>query len=381
VQSWQVLDSFDSKIRYTLDESEAQWMPPKVVVPKGPKLRTFVQARQEILAELVANNWIVKSNLKIPHATSSDGSFRLWFKAQAVHYTKISVTGRERHDFGDALSLWSDIRTESAKEFVDHIRKSHLPPAKVGSLRQASIKWRKQRIHVFFADTQQIGAVPASTLGVFAVHEDTSRPVWNVTHIPSGSKLVDFKTTKLAKAFVEAIAFEIPEVMVLKSADKLHLYGRQILTLARRPASTWQSPENLEIKDTFAFNKSNLTEGVQSLIPGEVTETVVRTYPEIIDEIIAVFVKEGWVEGKEDSYRTVEQADSHLQLLFSKNAVFYHWTSSRGVISDKALPLTSINLKVVTGESFYRYITVMTPKLIAAYKKQVLPKRPPLAHI
>lgn len=86
--------------------------------------RTFIQARQEILDYLEARHWTLSSrSLKVPHATSPDGKVRLWFKAQAVYFTK--TDGRMRHDFGEARS-WGfsydqDIRKITPEQFFRRI--------------------------------------------------------------------------------------------------------------------------------------------------------------------------------------------------------------------------------------------------------------------
>ena len=70
--------------------------------------KTFMAARAELLAHLRAIGWAVSGPLKVPHATSPDGSTRLWFKTQAVYLS----TGNS-HTLGDARSLWVDIRKVS----------------------------------------------------------------------------------------------------------------------------------------------------------------------------------------------------------------------------------------------------------------------------
>ncbi len=78
--------------------------------------RTFDQARREILTALRAAGWAVKSDLKIPHATSPDGGLRLWFKAQAVHATE-----GNHHDFGNARTFGGyefDIREYDGPAFL-----------------------------------------------------------------------------------------------------------------------------------------------------------------------------------------------------------------------------------------------------------------------
>ena len=78
--------------------------------------RTFEESRREILSALRSAGWVVKSELKIPHATSPDGELRLWFKAQAVHSTE-----GNRHEFGNARTFGGygfDIREYDGPEFL-----------------------------------------------------------------------------------------------------------------------------------------------------------------------------------------------------------------------------------------------------------------------
>ena len=84
-------------------------------------MKTFPQARREILLYLKSSGWQVSDlNLKIPHATSPDGEFRLWFKPQAVHYTE-----GNRHSFGDARAMYYDfdIRMFNGPSFLTEIER------------------------------------------------------------------------------------------------------------------------------------------------------------------------------------------------------------------------------------------------------------------
>lgn len=89
---------------------------------KKPKRPTFNAARAEILDYLDKKGWDVKSNLKVPHATSPMGDVRLWFKSQAVYYTFNNSPRRRRvgsgHPMKAAMSLNMDIRDMSAEDFV-----------------------------------------------------------------------------------------------------------------------------------------------------------------------------------------------------------------------------------------------------------------------
>lgn len=83
-----------------------------------PKLCTFEHAQKFLLDVLEhgrANglecDWTLRRDLKVPHATSEDGSTRLWFKPQAV-YAGPATT------LGDARSLHLDPRTTSTQKLV-----------------------------------------------------------------------------------------------------------------------------------------------------------------------------------------------------------------------------------------------------------------------
>lgn len=71
--------------------------------------KTYTQAQRDILENLAANGWQVSAALKIPHATSPNGRLRLWFKPQAVWYTKLKPGERERHNFKDARTISYDL--------------------------------------------------------------------------------------------------------------------------------------------------------------------------------------------------------------------------------------------------------------------------------
>lgn len=66
---------------------------------------TFAVTQATLLTTLTAMGWKVSPALKIPHATSPDGSIRLWFKPQAIHYTKVSHWGT-LHEFKNARAVW-----------------------------------------------------------------------------------------------------------------------------------------------------------------------------------------------------------------------------------------------------------------------------------
>lgn len=86
--------------------------------------KTYKQAQNDLMAALLKAGWAVNSGLKTPHATSPDGLFRLWFKAQAIYFSKTGPRGS--HVFGDARSLHlGDIRTESVAELLRVVEFEH----------------------------------------------------------------------------------------------------------------------------------------------------------------------------------------------------------------------------------------------------------------
>lgn len=80
-----------------------------------PKRKTFRECRAELLAFLTAQGWAVDDTLKTPHATSPDGTPRLYFKTQAIY---LSETYAGRHTFAGARSLVSDMREVSGAELL-----------------------------------------------------------------------------------------------------------------------------------------------------------------------------------------------------------------------------------------------------------------------
>lgn len=88
-------------------------------------LPTFQQAREGIYEVLRKRGWNMDTHLKVPHATSPNGLFRLWFKPQALHYT---VVGHGfRHTAGDArtLAMDLDIRKIDPEVLVRWIGRNH----------------------------------------------------------------------------------------------------------------------------------------------------------------------------------------------------------------------------------------------------------------
>lgn len=82
---------------------------------KQAKAKTFPEAKQEYFDFLRKRRWTIKDNLKVPHATTRDGRFRLWFKPQAVWFTDPGVGN---HQLNNGLSLHVDIRKESPQDLI-----------------------------------------------------------------------------------------------------------------------------------------------------------------------------------------------------------------------------------------------------------------------
>ena len=81
---------------------------------------TFPKARAAIEDALERHGWSLTRGLKIPHATSPNGRLRFWFKAQAVYYTTIDDTWRDRHQYANARTLAYDldIREQDPERFA-----------------------------------------------------------------------------------------------------------------------------------------------------------------------------------------------------------------------------------------------------------------------
>lgn len=92
--------------------------PPASRARRCPSSRPARCPRGEALLDhLAAEGWRLSDRkLKVAHATSPDGSIRLWFKAQAV-YCSVAL-GLQNHTLQIANSLWSDIRTLTGAELL-----------------------------------------------------------------------------------------------------------------------------------------------------------------------------------------------------------------------------------------------------------------------
>lgn len=123
--------SLDAKwAKSSWDEVPADDVPPKIKAALGEGVddsdldgldegQTYKQAQADIITGLAKDGWKVKSDLKIPHATSPDGTHRLYFKAQAIYlHTDKNQYGAPQHDFGNARSLHlGDIRSGGYEAF------------------------------------------------------------------------------------------------------------------------------------------------------------------------------------------------------------------------------------------------------------------------
>ena len=107
----QSIDLGDSVITTTLhpwEEKAAEGASPPIAARPAKPL-TFAQTRKVLLTGLKERGWIVKADLKIPHASKDRD--RLWFKTQAVYL----ATGMGK-DIGDAHSISSDMREYATVE-------------------------------------------------------------------------------------------------------------------------------------------------------------------------------------------------------------------------------------------------------------------------
>jgi hypothetical protein len=103
---------------------------------KLAKRKTYAQAQEDLFKHLRKEMWAVVDHLAVPHATSRDGTTRVWFKKQAV-YLDYDVSGRV--SFKNALSMHIDIRTMSGEQFMADIEKDAASHEKLGlSTRRAA---------------------------------------------------------------------------------------------------------------------------------------------------------------------------------------------------------------------------------------------------
>lgn len=92
--------------------------------PRGRKLPTFEQARKSLFEYLASKRWRLKTDLKVPHATSPDERIRVWFKPQAVYMGSTDSPAYYMPEFKHARSLWIDIRDMDGPSFVQEVEHS-----------------------------------------------------------------------------------------------------------------------------------------------------------------------------------------------------------------------------------------------------------------
>ncbi len=85
-----------------------------------PKRITFKQARSVILDDLQRKGWTVKtlhncSPMKVPHATSPNGTIRLHLKAQAIYIARSSRGTATHLTLKHAGSWSSDMRPHAER--------------------------------------------------------------------------------------------------------------------------------------------------------------------------------------------------------------------------------------------------------------------------
>ena len=74
---------------------------------------TFAEARKKVMDNLKADGWTVKENLKIPWAQKED--VRLWFKPQAIWFTKTN------HTLQNARSTGYDVKEVAEESLIQKI--------------------------------------------------------------------------------------------------------------------------------------------------------------------------------------------------------------------------------------------------------------------
>jgi hypothetical protein len=84
-----------------------------------PKAKTYTQAQSDLQDHLAQSGWKVTKGLKVPYAQKGD--VRLWFKPQAIHFTK-----GNKHSLGDARTLTYDtamVKKMSPADFTSWVEK------------------------------------------------------------------------------------------------------------------------------------------------------------------------------------------------------------------------------------------------------------------
>ena len=87
-------------------------------------MRTYAQAKQELLNDFERIGWSVKKVLKVPYATSPDGNVRFWFKPQSIYYSVVMDKSVGNHTLGNArtLSYDQDMRIMSVDDIIRRVR-------------------------------------------------------------------------------------------------------------------------------------------------------------------------------------------------------------------------------------------------------------------
>ena len=90
---------------------------------QSPKLPTFAKARANLQAALRAAGWALSPSLnpqgrpyKVPYADSPSGRVRVWFKPQALYYSRGTT-------LAEARSFSSDIRELDPARFVERFER------------------------------------------------------------------------------------------------------------------------------------------------------------------------------------------------------------------------------------------------------------------
>ena len=133
--------SLDAKwAKQSWDEVDADKVPPKIKSALGEDVedcgcedpmdalldsvrdivegKTYKQAQADIMTGLEKEGWKVNRTLKVPHATSPHGDFKLFFKSQAIYKT------HGKGDLGNARSLHlPDIRAMDFDGFASHLKR------------------------------------------------------------------------------------------------------------------------------------------------------------------------------------------------------------------------------------------------------------------
>ena len=99
---------------------------------------TYEEARQHHLTKLHELGWVVKVDLKIPHATHPTKNIRLWFRAQAVYCSEASPFKGHGHSLGVDLRRITTLEIIQRAERRSNSMSFHLCKLTFGGVKSRS---------------------------------------------------------------------------------------------------------------------------------------------------------------------------------------------------------------------------------------------------